>query len=109
MNVYTIYNKEFAPEALKNKQPTAPTYRDDNLADSIDVMLFIHTLEDVTGVEAENIIIIDETEEELSNEDFDAMIDQLLTSAQIGSEIQMVKWRGRYLYDTRFKKQEVLN
>ena len=105
-NFYTIYNKELAPQELKDKQPNAPTYKDDNLPESIDVLLFIHTLEDVTGVPAKNIITIDQTEEELSNEDLDAMVDQLLTNAQFGSELQLSKPRGRYLYDTRFKPEE---
>jgi len=109
MNVYTIYNKEFAPEALKNKQPTAPTYHDDSLPNSIDVMLFIYTLEEVTGTAADNVIPIHDTEEELSNEDLDAMVDAYLTGEQHGSELQIAKPRGTYLYNTRFKKTEVLN
>ena len=109
MNVYTIYNKEFAPEALLAKQPNAPIYHDDNLADSIDVILFVSTLEEVTGVAAENVIVISYTEEELSNEALDAMVDQYLTGEQLGSELQIAKPRGTYLYNTRFKKQEVLN
>ena len=105
-NYYTIYNKALAPEALKLKQPQAPTYRDDSLPESIDVLLFIHTLEDVTGTPAENIVVIDQTLEELPNEQFDAMIDNLLTGAQSGTEIQMIKWRGEYLYDTRFRPED---
>ena len=106
MSFYTIYNKELAPEALTAKQPNAPTYRDDNLPESIDVLLFIHTLEDVTGTPAENIITIDQSEEDLSNAELDAMVDQLLTASQSGSELQIIKERGRYLYDSRFKPEE---
>ena len=104
-NYYTIYNKELAPQALIDKQPQAPTYRDDNLPESIDVLLFIYSLEDVTGTPAESIVVIDQTLEELPNEVFDAMIDELLSGSQTGSEIQMIKWRGKYLYDTRFKPE----
>ena len=109
MNVYTIYNKEFAPEALLAKHPHAPIYHDDNLADSIEVILFVSTLEQVTGTAAENVITIHATEEELSNDDLDAMVDAYLTGEQHGSELQIAKPRGKYLYNTRFKKQEVLN
>jgi len=103
---YTIYNKSLAPEALKSKHPYAPTYKDEDLTGSIEVLLFIETLEDVTGTPADNIILIDQTEEELSNADLDAMVNVLLTQSPSGSEIQIIKSRGRYLYDTRFKPAE---
>jgi len=37
------------------------------------------------------------------------MVDAYLTGEQHGSELQIAKPRGKYLYNTRFKKQEVLN
>lgn len=114
MSVYTIYNKKLAPDELKSKQIHAPTYTDKSIADSIDVLLFVYTLEDVTGTPADNIIDVaamgfnhpySEEGEGLTAEQLDGMVDNLLTSNQLGSEIQMSKPQGRYLYDTRFKPE----
>ena len=105
MSTYTIYNKIFAPEALLNRHPNAPEYHDDSLEGSNTIMLFVTTLEDVTGTPAENIAYINQTEEELSNEALDLMIDGLLTGEPSSTEYQVLKSRGRYLYETRFKQE----
>ena len=42
----------------------------------------------------------------LTAQQLDDMVDSLLTSNQLGSEIQMSKPQGRYLYDTRFKPED---
>ena len=113
-NIYTIYNKELAPEALVAKQPQAPTYHDTNLASSIDVLLFVYTLEDVTGVAADSIVSLadmgfnhpySEDGEGLTAVQLDATVDQYLTGVQFGSEVQVSKPQGQYLYDTRFKPE----
>ncbi len=106
-NAYTIYNKELAPVEMLSEHPYAPTYKDDNLPNSIEIVLFIESFEDVTGTPAGNIIVIDQSEEELSNEDLDAMVDAYLTGEQLGSELQLIKPRGLYLYETRFKTEEL--
>ena len=111
-NVYTIYNKELAPEALTSHYPKAAQYFDDNLANSITVYLFADTLEDITGTPAETIIDIaslgfnypfTEEGEGLTEAELNAMVDNLLTTTQLGSECQLSFSQGRYLHSTRFK------
>jgi len=101
MNVYTIYNKDLAPEALLNRHPNAPVYKDKTLANSLTIILFVTTLEDVTGTPAESIVMIDP---ELSNEELDLLTNGLLTGVASDTEYQISKPQGRYLYDTRFKQ-----
>jgi len=105
MSTYTIYNKIHAPEALLAKHPHAPEYRDDSLEGSNTIRLFVTTLEETTGTPAETIVSINYTEEELSNADLDAMIDGMLVGEATDTEYQVSKSRGRYLYETRFKKE----
>ena len=105
-HVYTIYNKDLAPQALLTRYPKAATYADGA------VYLFGDTLESLTGTPAISIIDMAalgfnhpyvEGNPGLTEAELNAMVDSLLADTHTGSEVQMSKAQGRYLYDTRFK------
>lgn len=105
-HVYTIYNKALAPAALLTRYPKAATYADDA------VYLFADTLGDLTGTPAESIIDMAalgfnypyvEGGNGLTEAELNAMVDSLLADTHTGSEVQISKAQGRYLYETRFK------
>jgi hypothetical protein len=107
-HVYTIYNKDLAPQALLTRYPKAAMYADGT------VYLFGDTLESLTGTPATSIIDMaalgfnypySAEGEGLTEAELNAMVDSLLADTHTGSEVQMSHAQGRYLYDTRFKPE----
>ena len=103
---YTIYNKALAPQALLTRYPRAITYADDS------VYLFADSLQELTGTPAEHVIDMKELgfnypfvegADGLTESELNSMVDSLLSSTHTGSEVQLSKTQGRYLYETRFK------
>ena len=107
-HVYTIYNKNSAPQALLTRYPKAAMYADGT------VYLFGDTLESLTGTPAPVIIDIAamgfnypyaEGAEGMTELELNTMVDSLLADKVTGSEVQMSHAQGRYLYDTRFRPE----
>lgn len=91
---YTIYAVEHCPQAMLAKYPTPAIYAEGKL------YLFGENLQQVTGIEAPKVIDIESME--LTNEQLDAYVDELLLMLGEG-EVKLSISQGRYLYDTRFK------
>jgi len=108
--MYTIYDKNFCPEAMINKFPHHAKYETDDR-----LYLFGETLEQITGVAAESIVNLssmglqedDGTEEGvLTKTQLDNMVTAMLAEEPTGREVQLSKSQGRFLYETRFKPTE---
>ena len=105
-HIYTVYNKDLAPSELLVRYPLAATYAGGS------VYLFADTLEELTGSPALSIVDIaslgfnypyDGGEQGLTEAQLNSMVDSLLADSHTGSEVQLSKKQGRYLYETRFK------
>jgi len=92
--MYYIYDTAHAPEELTAKHPNAAVYST--------ITLF------VTGA-AEPSAIVDIANMELTNAELDAVVDGLLAPEPppTDAEVQISKAQANYLYETRFKPEEV--
>lgn len=108
---YTIYHKDFVPEALLTKYPTPAEYEDGTY------FLFGETLEGVSGelpAELEDISLLGLQENDgtevgvLTKDELDSGIDALMSEPPRGREIRLSVPQGKYLTQTRFAPEEVI-
>ncbi len=108
---YTIYHKDFVPDALLNKYPTPAKYEDGTY------FLFGETLEEVSGelpTELDDISLLGLQENDgtevgvLKKSELEAGIDALMNDVPRGREIRLSVAQGKHLAQTKFAVEEVI-